>query len=172
MKRFVPLFRAGAYRCLAMALCRGLLLGLLFSGCQSPSGLTEDQIETLRNTGFYREGENWNIDLDGRILFGKNETALSEKNRATVARVVRTMKKTGIDHIVVEGHADSTGDSRYNQQLSLRRARAVAREIARNGLPYRNISIRGYGPGNPVHDNATREGRAQNRRVVLIVPME
>jgi outer membrane protein OmpA-like peptidoglycan-associated protein len=161
------------HRRMATALCQGLLLSLLFSGCQSsPRSLTKDQIETLRETGFYKEGGSWNIDLDGLILFDSNETSLSKKNRETVARVVSTLKKIGINHIIVEGHADSSGGSRYNQELSMRRAKAVAREIARNGLPYRNINIRGYGPSNPVHDNNTKEGRAQNRRVVLIVPME
>ncbi|MDR0702175.1 MAG: OmpA family protein [Azoarcus sp.] len=166
-------FPAAAYRRLTAALCRSLLLGLLFTGCQSPDwSLTKDQIETLRGAGFREEGDIWGIDLDGRILFGNNEATLSEKNRKTIACIVKTLKEIGIEHLVVEGHADSIGDSRYNQALSLRRARAVAREVARNGLPYRNISIMSYGTSQPIDDNNTRTGRAQNRRVVLIVPTE
>ncbi|MDR2092553.1 MAG: OmpA family protein [Azoarcus sp.] len=166
-------FPAAVYRRLTAMLCRSLLLGLLFTGCQSPHWyLTQEQIEILRGAGFHEEGDTWGINLDGRILFGNNEAVLSEKNRETIARVVKTLKEIGIEHLVVEGHADSTGDKRYNQDLSLRRAKAVAREVARNGLPYRNISIKGYGTSQPIYDNATRQGRAQNRRVVLIVPTE
>ncbi|MDR1661692.1 MAG: OmpA family protein [Azoarcus sp.] len=160
----------GPPRRLLLALC----ISLAAVGCQfPPKKLSEEQIAALREIGFHRQGGNWGIDLDdGRILFDNNETGLSAKNRATIASIVKTLKKVGISHIIVEGHTSNVGNENYNIYLSLRRARTVAREIARNGLPYRNIDIKGYGMTNPISDNATQEGRAQNRRVVLIVPME
>ncbi|MDR0634638.1 MAG: OmpA family protein [Azoarcus sp.] len=152
-----------------------LCLGLLLVGCQTLSGtegLTEEQINVLREIGFHEEGDNWGFDLDGRILFDLNAAELSEQNRKVIARMVKSLKTIGITRLIVEGHSDITGDKLYNEWLSLRRARAVAREISRNGLSYGNITVKGYGVANPIGDNATREGRAQNRRVVIIVPVE
>ena len=162
---------AATFRRSALRLC----LGLLLAGCQTLSGtegLTEEQINVLREIGFHEEGDNWGFDLDGRILFGLNAAEISEQNRKVIARMVKSLKAIGITRLIVEGHSDSTGDKLYNEWLSLRRARAVAREISRNGLSYDNITVKGYGVANPVGDNATREGRAQNRRVVIIVPVE
>ncbi|MDR3214317.1 MAG: OmpA family protein [Azoarcus sp.] len=150
-------------------------LSLLAASCHTPqraAGLNEDQIAVLRDIGFHQEGDNWGFDLDIRILFGSNDAELSEHNRETIARVVKSLRKIGVTRLNVEGHSDNTGNKLYNEKLSLRRAQSVAHEIARNGLPYRNITLKGYGVDNPVSDNATREGRAQNRRVVIIVPVE
>ena len=58
----------------------------------------------------------------------------------------------------------------YNMALSERRAEAVARELARHGLTYGSIIRRGFGSMRPIADNATPAGRAQNRRVAIIVP--
>ena len=163
--------RAGVFRCSPLLLC----LGVLLAGCQTLSGaggLSEEQISVLREIGFHEEGENWGFDLDARILFDFNTAELSEQNRKVVARLVKSLKTIGITRLIVEGHSDNTGDALYNEWLSLRRARAVAREISRNGVPYDNIAVKGHGVANPIGDNATREGRAQNRRGVIIVPVE
>jgi len=163
--------RRGAFFRRALALC---CAGLLSFGCQTvpEKGLSEAQIQTLREIGFHREESGWGFDLDGLLLFDSNESVLSHENKQTIARVVKVVREIGIEHLRVEGYADSSGRKRFNDKLSLLRARAVAREIERNGVPYANISIRGFGVANPVGDNATREGRAQNRRVVIIVPTE
>ncbi|MDR1853880.1 MAG: OmpA family protein [Azoarcus sp.] len=146
---------------------------LLVAACQTltQEGLTESQIDVLRELGFQRQVSGWEFDLDGRILFGSDKAELSAENRATIARIVKVLDAVGIDHLRVEGYADSSGNKRHNEILSLRRAEAVAREIGRAGLPYENITVTAYGIDNPVADNATRAGRAQNRRVVIIVPV-
>jgi OOP family OmpA-OmpF porin len=68
---------------------------------------------------------------------------------------------------VVEGHTDSTGADAYNQALSERRANAVLKYLVDAGVPAARLSARGFGESEPVADNDTAEGRAQNRRVVL-----
>jgi outer membrane protein OmpA-like peptidoglycan-associated protein len=165
-------------RCMG-SICRWLALYcaslLLVAGCQTHppvEGLSEAQIAALREIGFHEEDDGWGFDLDGRILFASDAAQLSEQNRETIARVVTVLKDLGINRVHVDGYADSSGKQQHNNTLSMRRAEAVAREIARQGLPYRNIIIRGFGTAHPVADNATKVGRAQNRRVVIIVPIE
>lgn len=69
--------------------------------------------------------------------------------------------------VEVAGHTDSTGPGDYNQGLSERRARSVVRYLASGGIDASRLTAAGFGEMRPVADNATREGRAQNRRVEL-----
>ncbi|MBI1813541.1 MAG: OmpA family protein [Deltaproteobacteria bacterium] len=74
--------------------------------------------------------------------------------------------------IIAEGHSDSKGSDEFNQKLSLRRATAVRNYLVRVGVPMDRIVVVGKGASEPIASNATREGRAQNRRVVLRVVEE
>jgi outer membrane protein OmpA-like peptidoglycan-associated protein len=71
--------------------------------------------------------------------------------------------------VEVQGHTDATGDPAYNLALSEARANAVRRALIERGVPAELLSARGYGPQRPVGDNATPEGRRQNRRVAFEV---
>ena len=73
------------------------------------------------------------------------------------------------DKIRVTGHTDSTGSADYNQKLSMRRAEAVRDYLVSLGADRSKMEVSGMGEANPIADNKTREGRAQNRRVELIV---
>ena len=68
---------------------------------------------------------------------------------------------------IVVGHTDSKGSDVYNQDLSEQRAQAVMAWLVANGVDADRLSAEGRGEGEPVADNATAEGRAQNRRVEL-----
>ncbi len=67
--------------------------------------------------------------------------------------------------VVVEGHSDSTGPRAYNMDLSQRRAQAVVDFLIGKGVSPSRLTAKGYGPDRPIADNATRLGRAKNRRV-------
>ncbi|WP_216086802.1 OmpA family protein [Ferrimonas balearica] len=67
------------------------------------------------------------------------------------------------------GHTDSNGSTRYNLELSLRRAEAVARALVVAGVGREQLRVYGEGESSPVASNATPAGRAQNRRVELII---
>jgi OOP family OmpA-OmpF porin len=71
--------------------------------------------------------------------------------------------------VQVGAHTDATGTDAYNQSLSERRARAVRDYLVRGGVSGGRLTIQGLGASQPVADNSTRDGRAQNRRVELIV---
>jgi outer membrane protein OmpA-like peptidoglycan-associated protein len=71
--------------------------------------------------------------------------------------------------IQVVGHTDNTGSAAYNQDLSERRARAVASILAVNGVSQGRLTAVGRGEGEPIASNLTAQGRAQNRRVDIII---
>lgn len=74
-----------------------------------------------------------------------------------------------ITHLRVDGHTDAIGKDDYNQQLSYERASTVADTLSTIGIPRANIDVRGRGKLEPVADNRTAKGRAENRRVAMIV---
>jgi outer membrane protein OmpA-like peptidoglycan-associated protein len=71
--------------------------------------------------------------------------------------------------IVVEGFTDSQGGASYNQDLSQRRAQSVRDYLVSRGIASDRVSAQGYGMNQPVADNSTPEGRANNRRVQIVV---
>ena len=73
--------------------------------------------------------------------------------------------------IVVEGHTDNVGPEAYNKELSIKRAQAVAEELAYRGIP-NPIRIYGAGSSTPIASNNTEAGRAQNRRVDVVLVRE
>ncbi|MGH7790148.1 MAG: OmpA family protein [Candidatus Binatia bacterium] len=81
----------------------------------------------------------------------------------------RTLKESGDITVTVDGYTDSIGSAEYNQRLSERRANAVREYLERQGVNGSRMTARGFGKTNPVASNETAEGRAQNRRVELIV---
>jgi len=103
------------------------------------------------------------------VLFALDSADLSTSARRDLEEIADLLSEVEGRFISVEGHTDSTGTMSYNQQLSVRRANAVAQELTRNGVPRDRITTRGFGQSDPIASNATQEGRARNRRVEIIV---
>jgi outer membrane protein OmpA-like peptidoglycan-associated protein len=74
--------------------------------------------------------------------------------------------------VQVEGYTDSVGGDDYNMKLSQNRANTVHDFLTQNGVPASNVTAEGFGKADPVADNTTPTGRAQNRRVELVVSGE
>ncbi|PQJ80450.1 OmpA family protein [Polaribacter porphyrae] len=76
---------------------------------------------------------------------------------------------SSVDNVtfVIEGHADSLGNDTYNKYLSKRRAESAKKYLVKKGMDASKLETKGYGEDNPIADNDTEEGRAQNRRVVI-----
>lgn len=72
-------------------------------------------------------------------------------------------------YLEIHGHTDSTGTDKWNDELGMRRAEAARRYLNERGIPLYAMSVMSHGSSKPVADNSTREGRAQNRRVVVRV---
>lgn len=111
------------------------------------------------------------ITLDGEVLFAFGKSQLlptAERRLEKVAKVLSKYNDSG-QKIVIEGHTDSVGSDSYNQELSRQRAQAVADFLARNGVNRSILDTVGRGETQPLATNDSPEGRANNRRVELII---
>jgi outer membrane protein OmpA-like peptidoglycan-associated protein len=89
--------------------------------------------------------------------------------RSRLDQVSDVLLSTRERNIMVEGHTDSQGSNSYNMDLSQRRADSVRNYIVQRGYESDLIKARGLGEGNPIADNGSAEGRANNRRVEIII---
>lgn len=105
--------------------------------------------------------EGVNFEFDSDRLRPDAITILDE-----AVTVLNRRKDISVD---VVGHTDSTGSKQYNQRLSERRARSVYDYFVGKGIAADRLTTKGYGETRPAYSNATREGRAKNRRVELVV---
>ena len=105
----------------------------------------------------------------GNFTFGKAE--LPEAARTRVDQMIDQLKANPQNvFIEIEGHTDNVGDTAINERLGLDRAEAVKRYLyEQHQVPLHKINVISYGEGKPVAPNNTRDGRAQNRRVVVRV---
>ena len=102
------------------------------------------------------------------ILFDVDRADLRPGSGEVLDTVAAVLKGNPGLRIEVGGHTDSTGTAERNRQLSLERARAVAAALALYGVAANRLVPRGFGSDQPVADNASEEGRQQNRRVELV----
>ena len=98
-----------------------------------------------------------NFSFDKANIRGEDEVLLDE--------AARMLEMCGSKSVRIEGHTDATGPEAYNQGLSQRRAQAVTNYLVGRGVASSRLQAVGRGEGEPVASNATREGRALNRRV-------
>lgn len=102
------------------------------------------------------------------VQFKLNSGELTAESQATLDKIAASLKARGdITSVLVIGHTDASGDAAYNQNLSEKRAKAVADYLVSQGVEAGILSSKGMGESAPVADNATAEGRAKNRRVEL-----
>ncbi|MDP4536951.1 OmpA family protein [Alkalimonas collagenimarina] len=151
------------------SICLIIVLGLLLAGCQSTQGLTNQQVRVLMQEGFEPFGDEWVLNLSVLLLFGFDQDKLSEASKAEIRRLSGTLQSIGINNLRIEGHADATGDEEYNLQLSQRRADRVAEAFISFDTAESLITTKGMGSTLPISTNNTADGRAQNRRVSIIV---
>ncbi len=106
------------------------------------------------------------IALQG-VNFESNSDRLLPGATSVLDDAVSTLKKNPTIKFEVAGHTDSDGAAEYNEGLSARRGTTVHDYLASNGIAEDRMTVRGYGEAQPIADNSTAAGKAQNRRVVL-----
>jgi outer membrane protein OmpA-like peptidoglycan-associated protein len=110
------------------------------------------------------------ITLSGQVLFVTGKSELLPAARDQLDQVAAALKDQGdVKPIVVEGYTDSVGTDAANQKLSKDRAESVRSYLVSKGVPADKISSVGKGKSNPVASNDTPDGRANNRRVEIVV---
>jgi OOP family OmpA-OmpF porin len=101
------------------------------------------------------------------VNFESNSDRLRPGATNVLDQVIETLTKYPQIPFESQGHTDSDGAAEYNEGLSTRRATTVRDYLVSNGISENRMTVRGYGESQPVADNSTREGKAENRRVVL-----
>jgi OOP family OmpA-OmpF porin len=103
----------------------------------------------------------------GTIYFNVDDWSLDQEDRKTLAGVVEMLTKYPAAKFTVQGHTDSTGPRRWNDTLSLRRAKSVVNYLLGKEVAADRLTPKGYGPDQPAVPNDTRANRAKNRRAEI-----
>lgn len=109
------------------------------------------------------------ITLSGAVLFATGAHSLLPIAKEKLREVAQALLEQGDSTILVEGHTDSRGSASNNQELSLLRAQEVRGYLVSQGIPTNNIQAAGLGEERPLASNDTAEGRANNRRVEIVI---
>ena len=109
------------------------------------------------------------VKFDSGILFDFDKTDLKPQAEDDIANLVVSLNNNPDTDILVIGHTDNTGTDKYNQGLSERRARSVKSFAVSEGLAGRRVKTEGRSFHEPIADNDTEAGRAQNRRVEIVI---
>jgi outer membrane protein OmpA-like peptidoglycan-associated protein len=116
-------------------------------------------------------GDRLIVTLPQDILFAVDSTHITPSLRSDLSVLAQNLINYPNSTIQIIGHTDNTGSADYNQSLSTDRALAVSSILQQNGVPQFRIQSTGRGESQPIASNLTPEGRAQNRRVdVVILP--
>lgn len=119
---------------------------------------------TVTNTG-----SNLVVNMPQDVLFATDSATVSSAVTNDLYALSSSLNRYPNTRVEVIGHTDNTGSAAYNQDLSQRRAAAVAQVIRNGGVAPQRVVYYGRGYDQPIASNATPEGRAQNRRVQIII---
>ncbi|HEX4503844.1 MAG TPA: OmpA family protein [Scandinavium sp.] len=147
-----------------------LLATSLLAGCQSQGKFSQEQIAEMKTWGFSENAGDWSLGISDKILFDTNDYQLKSESRQQIQTMASRLAATGLMHARMDGHTDNYGEKSYNEALSLKRADRVADAWAQGAhVPRTNLTTRGLGEKYPVASNKTAQGRAENRRVTVVI---
>jgi outer membrane protein OmpA-like peptidoglycan-associated protein len=128
-------------------------------------------LQSLKEVALVKEEANeTTITLSGTVLSKTGESQMLPIARATLDRVARALLDLEENsELIVEGHTDSRGTQEFNDTLSLERARSVRSYLIEQGVPADRIRAIGRGENEPIATNQSAEGRANNRRVEIVI---
>ena len=129
---------------------------------------TLDALSKIKGFATKQDTRGLVMTLSGSVLFATGKSELLPNAQRRLADVVSALKDDPRS-VTIAGYTDSTGSADRNQELSQRRAEAVRTYVISHGVPEDRVRAQGMGPNEPVADNKTAEGRANNRRVEIIL---
>lgn len=125
--------------------------------------------KTVDGAEVIRQEEGIVVKFDSGILFGFDQSNLQPEAKTNIANLVKSLNENPDTDILVVGHTDNKGSEQYNQGLSERRAKAVRDHAVSQGLASSRIKTEGKSFNEPIESNDTEAGRAQNRRVEIVI---
>lgn len=147
------------------------VVALLLTGCQAPQGtFTPQQVAAMQSYGFTESAGGWSLGMSDTILFDKNDYKLRAESQQQIQTMAARLASVGLKHARMDGHTDNYGEDSYNEALSLKRANVVADAWAEGAqIPRSHLTTQGLGKKYPVASNKTAKGRAENRRVAVVI---
>jgi len=109
------------------------------------------------------------LSAQNAILFRSGAAILAMEAGTMLDQIAATLQNCPEIMVNIEGHTDSDGEARANLALSVARAEAVANALVERGIVSDRLYVLGFGEAQPISDNATQAGKAQNRRIVVSV---
>lgn len=143
-----------------------LLSAVLALGFVPAGAVAQDGVQPEGATGIERAKRD-DADIAATVHFATGSAVLGAPARRILDGFAARLASTAAARIEVDGHTDSSGAARFNEQLSDQRARAVMDYLASRGVAPGRITPIGYGPDQPVAPNDTEQGRSRNRRAEL-----
>jgi len=119
--------------------------------------------------GVARQGDNLVLRMPSDVTFATNQSEIDPRFNATLNDVANVLRQYDQSLVDVVGHTDSSGGDAINQPLSERRAVSVANALISQGVQRERLYVAGNSARNPIADNGTPQGRAQNRRVEILI---
>jgi peptidoglycan-associated lipoprotein len=137
------------------------------------SQTAQDALRRAQEAGKLAEGKFLyeTVLTDEKVKFGFDTHDLSPEAQGALDDFANKLAQDNKNvYVEIQGHTDNVGSAKYNEELGLLRAESVRRYLnQKHNFPLHRINVISYGETQPVADNKTREGRSQNRRVVLVV---
>ena len=125
--------------------------------------------QTVPGATVTREGEGILVKFDSGILFDIDKTDLKPAAEISLKQLGVSLQNNPQTNILVIGHTDSTGTAAHNMDLSIRRAADVKAFLVQQGVGSGRLATQGKGETEPIAPNSTAAGRAQNRRVEIVI---
>src|SRR6185437_9711451 len=111
------------------------------------------------------------VTLPGNIYFNPNKADVKPAMQMQLTKIAQALAAVPDQKLLIEGHTDSDGPNEYNLSLSESRAESVQKILLAGGIAAERMEIKGFGESKPIAGNSTPAGKAQNRRVeIVIVP--
>lgn len=138
---------------------------------RNADGVEANAIATEQLRGRFGDIDQYNVKSTTNVYFGSGRSSLSAESRAELCNAAAQANQIDNALLLVVGYTDSTGSQEVNQRLSEKRAGNVVNFLQQQcgWAPYRMLTPTGMSESNPVADNATAQGKAQNRRVAVNV---
>jgi outer membrane protein OmpA-like peptidoglycan-associated protein len=125
--------------------------------------------QTVPGAVVTREGEGIIVKFDSGILFDVDKADIKPEAQTNLKNLAGSLQRNAETNILIIGHTDNTGTGEYNIDLSVHRAASVKDYLKENGIKGYRLNIDGRGQTEPIADNNTAIGRAQNRRVEIVI---